>query len=113
LDREYEEPHEYAIAIPPSADAELRLTPPQLGTVTGHQWIEHVRRGHTAKGRTVSDVRFGEFTGVTVRFDAGPIVIRGWALSAGPRTLDVDYRCPLEIAGRDDEIVDAMLASLG
>jgi hypothetical protein len=58
-------------------------------------------------------VSCGDFTGYLTRFAPGDgRWLTGWVLHAGPTPLDVTYACPLEDAGRDDTVVDAMLGSL-
>lgn len=103
-------------------DAMLRLTTFELThRLTAAKWIEMVGRGHPPKGRTVKEVRCGDFAGIRTEFavmDPGAPPrrddrwLRAWTLECDGTPLDITYTCPLWCAGRDDADVRVMLASL-
>ena len=56
--------------------------------------------------------RCGDFVGHETPFPASEVWIRGWVLAADNHGLDVDYRCAIADAGRDDGAIDAVLSTL-
>jgi hypothetical protein len=101
------------LAISPEAnDALLRLTPDERGLIAAVDWVDLVGRINRAKKRPVSAARCGDFVGIAVEFKSGEDWIRGWALSAEGFPLDVNYRCKIGDAGRDDLLVHRMLHTL-
>ncbi len=114
VDFDAAESTEYLALVPENNDALLRLTtfnPEQRG-IDAARWVELVGYSNRAKGRPVSAVRCGEFSGCAVEFEACGEWLRGWALRAGAVPLDATYRCNVENAGRDDSAVDSMLKTL-
>src|SRR5688500_17906386 len=98
----------------PIARAEFRITPyhDETAQLTADEWVrvtEHVSR---KKARPVIPRRCGDFAGHETSFAARETWIRGWVLVADGRGLDVDYRCPVADAGRDDSAVDCVLSTL-
>ena len=76
-------------------------------------WVELAGSVHPPKGRPLQHVTCGEFTGLQTQFAVGNRRwLRGWLLRAGSLALDVTYSCPIERAGQDDAVVDAMLSTL-
>jgi len=76
------------------------------------EWLraaEHFTRKH---GRPVIARRCGDFAGHETRFETGAFWIRGWALLSHNEGLDVNYRCAIADAGRDDPAVDVVLSTL-
>jgi hypothetical protein len=115
----------YVVVRPRSGDAELRLTTFDPGRIAAAAWVRTCAEINRLKNRPVVPVRFGVFSGCATEFASGGVLIvgaadwlsgegwiRGWALHAGPFPLDVTYRCPLSLAGRDDMAVEAMLCTL-
>jgi hypothetical protein len=103
---------ELVAIVPESKDALLRLTPDERGLIGAAEWVYAVGRIALAKGRRVSTIRCGDFVGNTVAFSALDERLRGWALFADSFPIDVNYRCKIQTAGRDDAVVDAMMSSL-
>jgi hypothetical protein len=98
----------------PFAGAELRITPyhDETGELNAAEWLRVAEHFTRKRGRPVIPRRCGAFAGHETQFDADGIWIRGWALLADDRGLDVDYRCATAHAGRDDQAVDAVLSTL-
>ncbi len=108
------ETSDYVAIVPPGGDALLRLTTfdPVESKLSARKWLSLVALANRAKGRSVVKVQCGDFTGFATHFAAAGRSIRGWALCAGTVPLDVTYCCNSKDAGRDDDIVDAMLSTL-
>lgn len=115
----------YVVVRPRGGDAELRLTTFDSRHIGAAEWVRTCAEIDGRKNRPVVPVRFGVFSGCATEFasigvfmggpaecPAGDLWVRGWALHAGPFPLDVTYRCPLSLAGRDDVAVEAMLCTL-
>jgi hypothetical protein len=114
----------YVVVRPRSGDAELRLTTFDSGRIGAAEWVSACAEINRRQNRPVVPVRFGVFSGCATEFasisafsgsadvPAGDMWVRGWALHAGPFPLDVTYRSPLSLAGRDDVAVEAMLRTL-
>ena len=83
-----------------------------MGRLSAADWVRVTEHFTTKRGRPVLPRRCGEFAGYETRFDAGSVWIRGWALLAGEEGLDVNYRCAITDAGRDDAEIDAVLSTL-
>jgi hypothetical protein len=115
----------YVVVRPRSGDAELRLTTFDSGRIGAAEWVSTCAEINRRMNRPVVPVRFGVFRGCATEFASvgvfmggpadfpvGDVWVRGWALHAGPFPLDVTYRSPLSLAGRDDVAVEAMLCTL-
>jgi len=98
--------------VPEVNDALLRLTPDERGIMTAAEWVEAVGRINRAKGRAVSVIECGDFSGITLGIRSGGEWIRGWALCCGSSPLDATYLCNASNVGRDDPVVDKMLSTL-
>jgi hypothetical protein len=98
--------------VPKANDALLRLTPDERGIMAASEWVETVGRINRLKGRPVSAIQCGDFSGNIVEFKSDDEWIRGWALSCGSSPLDATYRCKASEVGRDDRVVDTMLSTL-
>ena len=98
----------------PDARAELRITPfnDQTGQLTAEQWLHVTEHFSRKRDRPVISRRCGDFEGHETAFASAQTWIRSWALIAGGVGLDVNYRCPRPDAGRDDSVIDAVLATL-
>jgi len=113
---------EYAVILNDHPDTTLRLTSLDLANgMTGAAWIERVAAAQRAQERPVAEVRCGDFGGIRAEFAwMAPTLsprredhwVRVWTLAYDGTPLDVTYRCPLWCAGRDDQVVVAMLATL-
>ena len=108
------ETSDFVAIVPPSGDALLRLTTfdPVESRLSARKWLSLVARANRAKGRHVTKVQCGDFTGFETGFAACGRAFHGWALRAGTFALDVTYWCETKHAGRDDDAVDAMLGTL-
>ena len=104
----------HAAFEPPGRDALLRITrtSPSWSDLSAEDWVDSVGQINRAMRRPVGRVRRGVFTGYRTSFATDDRAFRGWALRAGTLALDATYICPLDLAGRDDAAVDAMLATL-
>ena len=105
---------EYLPIIPENNDALLRIIVfnPQQRGIDAARWVEFVGQSNRAKGRPVSAVQCGEFSGYALEFQECEEWLRGWALRAGAVPLDATYRCNVDNAGRDHSAVDSMLNTL-
>jgi hypothetical protein len=98
----------------PFPRAQLRVTPywNEAGHIGPAEWLRMTEDINRKRGRPILRRKCGDFSGYETRFDAGERWIRGWALLADGEGLDVNYRCAIADAGRDDGPVDAALATL-
>ncbi len=105
---------EFMAIIPKNKDALLRLTTynPDERDIDAVKWVESVAHINRVKGRSVTSIRCGDFSGYTLRFATSDESLRGWVMRAGSFPLDVSYRCDLKNSGRDDLLVDHMLKTL-
>jgi hypothetical protein len=106
---------EYVAVVPPTGDALLRFSSqefPAGGVDDAETWVEHIALINRARGRPVSSVDCGDFTGYLTSFFAGTDLLRGWVLRRHAFPLDACYRCDAKHEGRDDLAVDAMLNTL-
>lgn len=102
----------FVAIVPRTEDALLRLTLDERGIMAAAKWVEVVGQTNRIKGRPVSTVRCGDFSGNAVEFKSGDEWIRGWALCFGSCPFDATYRCNASEMGRDDPMVDKMLSTL-
>ena len=103
-----------AIAFAPLGDdALLTLTTfdPAVSRTDARTWVELVAKVNRQKNRHVTRTHVGEFAGYYMWFETDSIHMRAWAMLCGDQPLDVTYRCDVSIAGRDDALVDTMLAT--
>ena len=98
----------------PFEGARLRITPyrDETGQLSAADWLQVTEDLNRRRGRPVVPRRCGEFDGYKTHFEALGNWIRGWALCRGEHGLDVDYRCAVADAGRDDASIDAALSTL-
>jgi hypothetical protein len=80
--------------------------------MTAEGWAEQAAEVHRPRGRLVTPITCGAFTGFRTEFEATDRWLRGWMLSSGETPLDATYTCPTSDAGLEDRDVDAMLATL-
>jgi hypothetical protein len=109
------EPHSDHVKIRlPFPRAELRITPyhDETGQLTADEWLRATEHFTRKRARPVIPRTCGDFIGHETRFAALDLWIRGWVLVADSHGLDIDYRCALGDAGRDDSAADAMLSTL-
>jgi hypothetical protein len=92
----------------------LRFTPynDETGQITANDWLHATEHFNRKRGRPVIPRQCGSFVGYETPFATGELWIRGWVLVADNHGLDVDYRCAIGDAGRDDSAVDAVLSTL-
>ncbi len=76
------------------------------------KWAATAARVDRAKGREVSEASFGAFRGYETRFTSAGTAYHAWVLAAGDLSLDVTYKCQKADAGRDDDELRQILASL-
>jgi hypothetical protein len=75
-------------------------------------WIATAAHVDRQKGRAVVAAKCGDFLGYETRFVSRGHLIHGWVLAAGEIPLDVTYKCDEADAGREDDELRAMLATL-
>lgn len=102
----------FVVIVPETDDALLTLVTDERGIMAASQWAELVGQLNRAKGRPVSFIQCGDFSGNAVEFNSGSEWIRGWALCCGSFPLHASYRCNARTMGRDDAFVDNMLSTL-
>ena len=104
----------YVSRLPPTHDAELRVTEVDLEQpdLEPSQWLAAVVRANRRVGRAVPTAQYGSFTGHSVEISALGMRIRGWFLHSGPLAIVVTYRGPESIGTRDDAIVRGALDTL-
>lgn len=104
----------YVLIVPDAGDVQFRLTVPGADSpqFDARQWVENVAEIHRMKRRKVFPATCGDFSGYHVQFETDNEWFSAWALHHGERYVDAAYHCPMEVRGRDNDVVREMLASL-
>jgi len=109
------EPHDgYVVMIPPTRDAELRITTFDVDEVRldTSSWIASVIHANRKLGRTLVPSEYGPFAGYAMEIVALGTRIRGWFLRAGRVPVVITYLARESLGGRDDALVQEALETL-
>jgi hypothetical protein len=100
--------------VPPTRDATLRVFARDLSThdPSPSAWVEACAQISARRGWLPEPWAADGFVGAHARQSAGAHWWHIWWLAAGAVGLNALYRCPQEIAGRDDLDLASMLRTL-
>ena len=100
--------------VPPMRDAALRIFARDLSAhdPSPSAWVEACAQLSARRGWPPESWTFNGFTGAHARRSDAGRSWHIWWLAAGAIGLNALYRCPQEIAGRDDPDLASMLRTL-
>ena len=100
--------------VAPTRDAVLRVFAWDYSaqTFTPEQWVDGCTHLSSRRGWAPEPWASGGFAGAHARQLTEGVAWRLWWLAADKVALNALYRCPPEVAGRDDAALDTMLRKL-
>ena len=105
---------DYVSMVPPTRDAELRITIVDLEKprFTPANWLKGVVYTNRKLERQIVATELGPFTGYAMETEPLDRRIRSWFLYAGQVPLVITYISPVSVGTRDDETVAAALQTI-
>ena len=104
----------YVLMVPPTRDAELRITTFDVDEVhvDTSSWIAGVVHANRKLGRTLVACEYGPFAGYALENVALGTRIRGWFLRTARIPVVITYLAPESLGSRDDMLVQKALETL-